>query len=433
MGWNTWERNGFSDESNADLANVPNDDEILRAIKSIEAFKAPGPDGYQASFYHKYWSIVGPLCSLIKQCFQERTIPKDMNRTHICLIPKIDNPETINQFRPMGLCNVSYKVISKIIVNRIRPYLASIVSPFQSSFIPGRHTTDNIIICQEIIHTLRNRKSKVGGMIWKIYFDKAYDRISWDFLLDTLRYFRMNEELIALIMNCVTNLDFSILWNGEALPPFTPERGLRQGDPLSPYLFVLCMERLSTIINQKVTNKKWVGIKASQEGLCFSHLFFADDILFFGKATSKQCEAMRETLNMLCDESGQLVSPHKSKIFVSPNVPTSLARDLSTLCGFALTKNLGMYLGVPCIHSKVSERHFQYIIERLNRKLAGWKSDSLNFMGRTTLVQSVTPTIPNYSMQTASLPSTIISQIDRINRNFLWGDKSNKKKIHLIN
>lgn len=354
-----------------------------------------------------------------------------MNKTNIVLIPKTDNPETINQFRPIGLCNVSYKVVSKIIVYRIRPLLDNIISPFQSSFIHGRQTSD--IICQEIIHTLKNSKSKTEGMIWKIDFDKAYDRISWDFLLDTLRYFNFNEELIALIMSCVTTVEASILWNGEPLNPFRPLRGLRQGDPLSPYLFVLCMERLSAKINQRVSLNQWVGIKASKEGPCLSHLFFADYILFFGVATLSQCDIMKDTLDCFCEESGQLVSAHKSKIFVSPNTPPSLGRNLSSICGFSLTKDLGMYLGVPLIHSKVSKRNYQYIIERLSKKLVGWKADSLNLMGRATLVKYVTSTIPYYTMLTTALPTSITNQIDKINRNFLWGDKANRRKVHLVN
>lgn len=182
-------------------------------------------------------------------------------------------------------------------------------------------------------------------MIWKIDFDKRYDRISCDFLLDTLRYFKMNEELIALIMSCVTNLEASILSNGKPLLPFTLERGLRQGDPLSPYLFVLCMERLSAIINQKVLQKKWLGITSSKNGPCFSHLFFADDILLFGKATDNQCEVMLEVLNMFCEKSGQLVSGDKSKICISPNMPSNVAKDLSNKSGFGLTKDLRRYLG----------------------------------------------------------------------------------------
>lgn len=433
MHWSIWPHNVVSPEDNSNLAMIPTREEISKAVRNIGAYKAPGPDGYQAIFYHKYWDTIGnSFCNLIQDCFTNKMIPRDMNCTNIVLIPKVTNPESITHFRPIGLSNVSYKVVSKIIVNRIRPLLDNIISPFQSSFIPGRLTTDNVIICQEIIHSLKNNKARKGGMIWKIDFDKAYDRISWDFLLESLRYFQFNEELIALIMSCVTNIEASIMWNGEPLSPFKPERGLRQGDPLSPYLFVICMERLSAFINQKVHSNLWEGIKVSTDGPCLSHLFFADDIMLFGTTTVEQCNVMKDTLDMFCTQSGQLVSGHKSKLFVSPNISLRNAKQLSNLCGFNLTKDLGMYLGVPLLHSKVSKQKYQYVIERLNMKLAGWKSDSLNLMGRATLVQSVTSTIPYYTMQTSILPASITSQVDKIN-SFLWGDKTDKKRIHLVN
>lgn len=199
---------------------------------------------------------------------------------------------------------------------------------------------------------------------------------------------------------------------------------------------MLCVERLSAVITQKVNHNHWVGLKASCDGTVLLSLIFSLQMIssFFGKATSSQCEVIKDTLNMFCEESGQLVSSVKSKKFVSPNVSNRVAKDLSTLCGFTLTKDLWYASWGPFnSFNKVSIRHYQYIIETLEKKLAGWKSDSLNLTGRSTMVQSVTSTTPNYTMQTVALPTPIINQIDKINRNFLWGDTSNKKRIHLIN
>lgn len=122
------------------------------------------------------------ICSFVQNCFITSTVPEEVNKTLVSLIPKVDNPDSIKMFRPISLCNVVYKVISKIIVDRLRPLLTKIVSPFQSSFIPGRTTNDNIIITQEILHTLRSKKGKKGGMIFKIDLEKAYDKVSWKFL-----------------------------------------------------------------------------------------------------------------------------------------------------------------------------------------------------------------------------------------------------------
>lgn len=167
--------------------------EVWNCMKNIQPYKAPGPDGIQAIFYQKHWNVVSEeICSFVQNCFITSTVPEEVNKTLVSLIPKVDNPDSIKMFRPISLCNVVYKVISKIIVDRLRPLLAKIVSPFQSSFIPGRTTNDNIIITQEILHTLRSKKGKKGGMIFKIDLEKAYDKVSWKFLHDTLIFFNLN-------------------------------------------------------------------------------------------------------------------------------------------------------------------------------------------------------------------------------------------------
>lgn len=424
----------FSNEDNVNLCRPISNAEIWNIVSSISPFKAPGPDGIQAVFYHKYWNIIGEdVCTFVKNCFNTNSIPLDTNKTLIALIPKIDKPDNIKMFRPISLCNVRYKIITKLIVARLRPYLDKIIGPYQSSFIPGRSTTDNIIITQEVLHTLRNKKGKQGGVIVKIDLEKAYDKVSWKFLLDTLIFFNLNPAWTALIMNCVTSVNSSILWNGETLEEFSPGRGLRQGDPLSPYLFVLCMERLSILIDKKCDSGSWKGIKVSRDSQTISHLFFADDLILFGQANQTTCRSIMEVLEDFCIMSGQTVSLAKSKMYVSSNIPRDKARNLSNCCGIPLTNNLGKYLGVPLLHHRANKDHFKNIIERVQSRLAGWKSNTLMLAGRATLIQASSATIPNYMMQTMHFPTNVCDKLDRINRNFLWGDTEEKKKIHLVN
>lgn len=305
----------LSREDNDRLCLPISDADIWESVKSINAYKALGPDGIQAIFYHKFWHIVGPeVCNFVRNCFISSDIPEDMNKTFIALIPKTDNPDNIKMFRPISLCNVAYKIVTKIIVARIRPLLTKIISPFQSSFIPGRTTNDNIIITQEVLHTLRGKKGKKGGLIFKIDLEKAYDKVSWKFLFDTLNYFNFNATWTAMIVNCVSSVKSSILWNGEPLTEFGPSRGLRQGDPLSPYLFVLCIERLSILINKKREEGEWKGIKVSRNSTPLTHLFFADDLILFGQDNMNTVKAMMEVLNEFCRMSGQTISLEKSKV-----------------------------------------------------------------------------------------------------------------------
>ncbi|GLT44685.1 hypothetical protein SLA2020_185700 [Shorea laevis] len=164
-------------------------------------------------------------------------------------------PEKLNQLRPISLCNVAVTAITKVIVNRLCPILVDILSPTQSSFIPGKGCHDNIIIVQETVHSLKKCKGKVRNFIMKIDLEKAYDHMSWDFLRWVLQ--ELPSNWISLIMFCTNAFEFTLLWNGEKTTPSTPTQGLRQGDLLLPNLSVLCLDRLLQIIENDVGSKNW--------------------------------------------------------------------------------------------------------------------------------------------------------------------------------
>ena len=165
------------------------------------------------------------------------------------------HPENITQFHPTSLCNTLYKLLSRILVQRLKPYIAEIINPCQAGFVPRRRTSDNIILVQEVIRTLRYWKGRTGYVAIKLDLEKAYDRLEWSFIQDTLVFFQFPPNLITLIMNMISSTRFHILWNGTPLPEIVPTRGVRQGDPLSPYLFILCLERLSLKLEEAVRDK----------------------------------------------------------------------------------------------------------------------------------------------------------------------------------
>lgn len=171
-----------------------------------------------------------------------------VKKTLLVLIPKFFGAETINQFRPISVCNVLYKIITKTIVIRLRQAMQTLVKQNQSSVIALRNISDNIIIVQEIIHYMKTTKSKKGWMVVKVDLEKAYDRIWWDFLEDTLHDVGLPATIVRTIMYYVSSSTLQLLWNGSLSEEFSPSRGVHQGDPLSPYLFVLGMERLGHFI-----------------------------------------------------------------------------------------------------------------------------------------------------------------------------------------
>ena len=204
------------------------DEEIKNALWSLKPFKSLGPDGIHAGFYQRFWLLVkDSVTKEIKEVFNERKVPAYLNQTHITLIPKIKGPETIGNYRLISLCNSVYKIISKIIVTRIRPCLDSLVSPFQTAFVSGRKEVDNAIIAQETIHTVGRKRGKVGNMVIKIDLEKAYDRLEWSFIRDVLQAANFPSDMVQLIMSCGSSSTASILVNGGALDSFLPSRGTR--------------------------------------------------------------------------------------------------------------------------------------------------------------------------------------------------------------
>ena len=186
----------------------------------------------------------------IRNVFLCRKIPDYLNGTNIVLIPKVQSLESISSYKPISLCNLVYKIITKIIVGRLIPYLDKLISPCQAAFVPGRRGVDKT-------------KGKGGYMALKIDLEKAYDKLEWSFIKDMLIRFNLPRKLIDLIMSCISSVSTSLLFNGGALEPFMPARGIRQGDLLSPYIFIMCMDYLGQLIQERCEDKFWIPIKAS--------------------------------------------------------------------------------------------------------------------------------------------------------------------------
>ena len=360
------------DEADLDgLSSDVSNEEIHQSLFSIGGLKSPGPDGFPAIFYQKFWDLCSnDIILLIKNCFQMATLPEHLNETFIVLIPKVDNPINMTQFRPISLCNTTYKVISKILVTRLHPCMTNLISPNQVSFVPGRHITDNIIVAQEMLHKFKSSKGKKGFVAWKIDLSKAYDRLNWNFIRNVLREIGIRGQILELLMHCITSVKYQAILNGEVSTTVTPKCGIRQGDPLSPYIFVLCMEKLSHIIQQKVQDKVWKPIQICNGGPFISHLFFANDLILFGEASTVQASLMKQYLDEFCNLSGQKVSFEKSSICVSLNINADLANSIATISGSPLTACLGKYLGVPLIHSRISKTTYQEIIEKVQKRLS---------------------------------------------------------------
>lgn len=222
-----------TDEMNEALMQPVSVDEVKSAAFQLGALKASDPDGFPGLFYQHFWEIINGVIQKVASTFYENgSILQEMNMTRVTLIPKVRNPENITQFRPISCCNFSYKIRSKILANRLKTIIPYIISPAQCAFVPQRQIQDNILIALETFHYLKLKKDTCYELGLKVDMNKAFDRIEWDFLKAVMLKMGFDPRWVDLIMECVQSVSLSIMINGSPSSPFTPTRGLRQGDPL---------------------------------------------------------------------------------------------------------------------------------------------------------------------------------------------------------
>ena len=235
---------------------------------------------------HQYWDVVGAdVISCVLDVLNSSVLPCELNDTYICLIPKVASPKKITEFRPISLCNVVYKTISKVLVNRLKRILREVIDESQNTFVPGRSIIDNVLVAFETMHCIdQRRKGKEALMAAKLDMSKAYDRAEWSYLEAIMRRLGFHEKWIELMMMCVSTVSYSVLINGEPKGKIVPSKGLRQGDPISPYLVLLCAEGLSAMLKKEVRDGNIKGVAVSRGVLSISHLLFADDSIIFYRA-----------------------------------------------------------------------------------------------------------------------------------------------------
>lgn len=309
--------------------------EAKGALFNMHLDKSPGPDGMSPEFFPKYWKVVGEdLINLTQHFFSTGKFDHDITDTNIVLIPKKHDPKGMADLRPISLCNIIYKVVSKVLANRLKGILDFIISASQSAFIPGRLITDNILVSYEVMHYMKRKiAGKAGWMALKLDMSKAYDRVEWIFLKEMLEKLGFHTRLSALMLECVSSVRYKIYHSGREFGLITPSRGIRQGDPLSSYLFLICMEEMSALIHE-FEKRKWLnGIKIARGAPSLSHLFFADDSYIYCKANENSAVQINQMLHTFERASGQQINKTKSSVLFSCNTLEEEKNRVCTVLG----------------------------------------------------------------------------------------------------
>ena len=230
-------------------------------------------------------------------------------------------------------------------------------------------------------------------------------------------------------MRCVSLVTYSIRINGKLRGHIVPTRGIRQGDPLSPYLFMLCAEGLSSLIRRAVENGDMEGLAVSRGGPRLSHLFFADDSLIFYKASMDECNSLQRILQVYEQASGQQLSRAKTSLFFSNNSPSDVQQQIKNIFGAQVIRQHEKYLGLALLVGRSKRNSFNYIKEKLRKKLAGWKGKLLSKAGKEVVIKVVAQAIPTYTMSCFKILDSLCEEMTSMIQNFWWGQKRDKRKM----
>ncbi|VFQ97960.1 unnamed protein product [Cuscuta campestris] len=303
--------NTLSIEQQLELIKDFNPEQVKNALFSIPNSKSPGPDGFNSGFFKKKWNTVGVITTrVVLDFFKDGATLKQINATCLTLIPKVENPSKPTDYRPISCFNTVYKVISKLLCFRLKAVLPHIVDLNQAAFIKGRELLHNILLCKEIAKGYK-RKGISPRCMMKVDIQNAYNSVSWKAIRGILHSLNFPGKFIYWIMFCISTPSYTIHINDELHGYFRGGKGLRQGDPISPLLFVLIMEYLTRSL--RVAALKY---KFSYHPMCANlkiiNLTFADDLIVVCKADNESIKCIMEVLERFYATTGLKINRNKS-------------------------------------------------------------------------------------------------------------------------
>ncbi|XP_024038343.1 uncharacterized protein LOC112097373 [Citrus clementina] len=378
-----------STEMNESLEMPFTPEEVVEALTQMCPTKAPGPDGLPAVFFQKHWQRVkqGVLSTCLHILNKQGDVAP-FNHTYIVLISKKGKPRKVTDFRPISLCNVIYRIVAKAIANRLKNVLPNLISPMQSAFIPNWLITDNIIVGYECLHKIRHCKGRKNGLVaLKLDVSKAYDKLEWVFLEQTMKSLGFSQNWVSLIM--------SLLLSSPKAEHQRLIHGLFFGNELK-----------------------------------ISHLLFADDSLVFTRASDTDCQNLKKIFDCYSATSGQLFNFEKSSMFLNGNISAGQASKIKEIFQLNIVSRHEKYLGLPSMIGRKRSSFFNDIKLKIHNKVSNWQHKFFSAGGKEVLIKAATQAIPAYAMSVFKIPMGICDDIQRIIANFWWGYRNDKKAIH---
>jgi hypothetical protein len=427
LGGSFWGVNTLTNAEAAELTKPFAMKEVEDARKGMDCSSAPGPDGLLVGFYRAFWAEIKPLVmEMFNNFHREEFNLRRLNYGMISLIPKLKDANNIKQYRPICVLNIDYKRCTKVLTTRLTLFTDKLISRSQTAFIHGRFILEEVVILHEILHDLRVSKTK--KIILKLDFEKAYDKVIWDFLIEVLKQKNFSKTWISWIKQCVEGGKVGVKINGTHGKFFNTHKCLRQGDPLSPLLFNLVSDALGTMLDKARLSGQIKGLVPHLVEGGLSHLQYANDIVIFLALEEQSILHTKFLLYCFENMSGLKLNYQKSDVIVvggSEEEQSNVAVLFNCNIG-----NLPMkYLGVMISDKHMSSSDVDYVHLKVEKKLPTWQSVGLTSGRKAVLIQSCLSSIPNYTMGIYMLQDEIHQKMDSARANLFLAWTQSQEKI----